>query len=161
MTALRLFRDGSRLEFGKGHLDQWSVYLVRPHEAKVVVTEAQGLTWLAELASRHNPQALYEDFTVIYNRSSHQLQPYIFDLIHAMARAYERQSLTAELALAVAYAGMVAGERRHRSRPGSKRQLRLAVHLVLVEGQLAPTAAALLKEQPWARIEAACAARGF
>jgi hypothetical protein len=161
MSALRLFRDGSRLEFGKGHLDQWSVYLVRPHQAKVAATEVEGLTWLAELAPRHGPRALYEDFTVVYNRTNHQLQPYVFDLIHGIARAYDRQSLKAEVALAVAYAGMVASERRHRSRPGSKRQLRLGVHLVLIEGQQASAAAALLKAQPWARIDAACAARGF
>lgn len=161
MAILRLFRDGSRLELGKGHLDQWSVYLARPHAPKAPVSTGEWLGRLERLAPAHGGGALYADLTVVYNRVSHEFQPYVFDLIHGMARSYGAQSLEAEVALAIGYASMVALEKRHRSRPGVKRQLRLAAHLVLAEGWAAAAAAACCNGKTPAEIAAECAARGF
>lgn len=161
MTILRLFRDGSRLEFGKGHLDQWTVYLARPHAAKVAADEAESLARLERLAAAQGPQLLYADFIVIYHRCNYQIQPYMFDLIHAMGRSYGERDLEVEVAFSMAYAGMVALERRHRSRPGVKRRRRLGVHMLLVEGRGAAAAAALGRAMSWDELAAACAARGF
>lgn len=161
MAGLRLFRDGSRLEFGKGHLDQWTVYLARPHTASVRADDPESLGRLERLALRHCPQTLYDDFIVVYNRATHEVRPYIFDLIHSMGRLYGDQALEYELAMAMGYAGMVALERRHRSRPGVKRQWRLGVHMVLAEGQGAAAAAAFKRRKTQAELAAACVARGF
>lgn len=161
MSILRLFRDGSRLEFGKGHLDQWSVYMARPNAPKVPAPELECLTRLETLGVRARPQALYDDYIVVYNRTSYEVQPYLFDLIHGMARCYGDLNFEVEVALALAYAGLVAHERRHRSRPGVKRERRLGVHAVLAEGRSAAAAVALLKGKTPAQLAAECAARGF
>ncbi|NTU81468.1 MAG: hypothetical protein HGA45_19155 [Chloroflexales bacterium] len=161
MTILRLFRDGSRIEFGKGHLDRCSVYLARPNQAKVPAHEAESLVRLERLAHASSPQGLYNDFIVIYNRATHEPQPYVFDLIHAIARVYGEHSFEVEVALALLYAEMVAIERRHRSRPGVKRHRRLGVHQVLVEGYSAQAAVAFSKGKATEHVVAACAARGF
>lgn len=161
MAILRLFRDGSRLELGKGHLDQWSVYLARPNTPKAPVPAGEWLGRLEQLVRHHSGGSLYADFTVVYNRVNHQFHPYVFDVIHGMARSYGAQSLDAEVALAMSYAGMVVLEQRHRSRPGVKRQLRLCAHLVLAEGWAAGAAASFSAGKSAAEIAAECAARGF
>ena len=161
MTILRLFRDGSRLEFGKGHLDRWSVYLAHPQRIKALVSETESLVRLEQLAHTHPPQVLYADFIVVYNRATHEPQGYIFDLIHAMARMYGERNFEVEVAQAMLYAGMVGLERRHRSRPGVKRHRRLSVHQVLIEGYSAEAAVAFSKGQVYAQVVAACAVRGF
>ncbi|MEI8166966.1 MAG: hypothetical protein WCG26_11320 [Chloroflexales bacterium] len=161
MTILRLFRDGTRLEFGKGHLDQWSVYLAHPLRVKTRPDEAESLARIERLTHTHSPQALYADFVVIYNRATHEPQFYVFDLIHAIARVYGELNFEVEVALALLYAEMVALERRHRSRPGVKRHRRLGVHQVLVEGYSAQAAVAFSKHKAPAQVIAACAERGF
>ncbi|HMQ30847.1 MAG TPA: hypothetical protein PKD53_08965 [Chloroflexaceae bacterium] len=161
MAGLRLFRDGSRLEFGKGHLTQWDVYLARPNAATILADDAESLGRLERLAVAHNPRTLYDDFVMVYNRATHEVRPHVFDLIHGMGQLYGEHGLEFELAMAITYAGMVALERRHRSRPGVKRQWRLGVHLVLAEGQGAGAAVAFKRRKPWVELVAACAARGF
>lgn len=161
MAILRLFHDGSRLELGKGHLDQWSVYYVRPPAPKALASASEWLRRLEVLAGRHGGAALYADFTVVYNRVTHELKPYLFDIIHGLARSYATESLDAEVALAMSYVCMVSLEQRHRSRPGVKRQLRLATHLLLAEGWAAPVAASCCDGKTPAEILAECAARGF
>jgi hypothetical protein len=161
MAILRLFRDGSRLELGKGHLDQWSVYLARPHAPKALAPPSEWLGRLEGLVQCHSGAAVYADFTVVYNRVSHEIKSYVFDLIHVMARSYGVQSLDAEVALAMGYAGMATLEQRHRSRPGVKRHLRLAAHLLLAEGWTACDAVSFGDGKTPAEIVAECAARGF
>lgn len=161
MTILRLFRDGSRLEFGKGHLDRWSVYLGRPHQGRTLASEEDSLARLERLTFVYNPRSLYDDFIVIYNRTTHEPQPYVFDLIHAIARVYTERNFEVELALALLYALMVAHERRQRSCPGVKRHLRLAVHQLLVEGYSAQAAVAFSTDKAPEQLAEACAARGF
>lgn len=161
MPILRLFHDGSRLEFGSGHLDRWSVYLSRPNAARAPAHEDERLDRLEQLAQSHCPRYLYEDYVVIYNRATHTIQPYVFDLIHSIARDYNDHRFEVEVGLALHYAGMVAAEGRHRSRPGMKRQQRLGVHQVLVEGLSARMAATYCWGKHWPQIEAECVARGF
>lgn len=161
MTTLRLFRDGSRLEFGKGHLDQWSVYLAHPHQGRAMANDQEGLARLERLALAYSPRTLYDDFIVIYNRTTHEPQPYVFDLIHTMARVYSERDFEVEVAMAMLYAVMVSRERRHRSCPGKKRHQRLAVHQLLVEGYSAQAAIAFSSGKADEQLADACEARGF
>lgn len=161
MTTLRIFRDGSRLEFGKGHLDRCSVYLAHPHQGRSLTSDEESLARLERLALAYSPRVLYDDFIVIYNRTTHEPQPHVFDLIHTMARMYAERNFEAEVALATLYAVMVALERRHRSCPGVKRNQRLPVHQILVEGYSAQAALAFSSGKAPDQIDEACAVRGF
>jgi hypothetical protein len=160
MPVLRLFRDGSLLEYGRGHFDAHQVYHSRPNALSCPARTEDTLSRLGQLGQLYCPHGIYADFVVIYNRTKHSISPHIFDLIHYMARGYGTDALELEVLLAILYAEMVVAEAARRNR--LKRRLkRLGVHYVLLEGYSGTAAASACQVDAWLLLDDACRERGF
>jgi hypothetical protein len=160
MPVLRLFRDGSILEYGKGHFDARQVYHSRPNMLRRPATDADTLSRLGQLTLSAYPNDIYADFVVVYNRVTGPVAAHIFDLIHHMARGYGERALELEVIFAILYAEMVVAEAARRDRL-KKRPKRLGVHYVLLDGLSGADAAAACRASPWQLVDSACRERGF
>jgi hypothetical protein len=160
MTILRTFSDGSVLEFGAGRFDQWCVYLTRPDRERYPPRDIEYFDQLRSLAVKYGSDRLYTDFLAIYNRTTKDTSPHVFEMIYHMAWAYADDMLEVDLLLSILYAGMIAEENKRRARL-RKRVKRLGVHQLLVEGLTAEEAATFSKGKPWKVIDFECTVRHF
>ncbi|RRR65620.1 MAG: hypothetical protein EI684_22615 [Candidatus Viridilinea halotolerans] len=160
MSILRLFRDGSILEYGRGHFDAQQVYHSRPNALSLPAQDSDILSRVKVLAQSAAPQTIYADFVVIYNRTSRKLLPANFDLIHYMAPSYNEHALEFEIIFAILYAKMVTAEMLRRN-PLKRRSKRLGVHLVLFDDYTGTAAAKACQSEAWSELDAACRERGF
>jgi hypothetical protein len=160
MPLLRLFRDGSLLEYGRGHFDARQVYHSRPNALSHPAKTEDTLSRLGQLGQLYCPHAIYADFVVVYNRTTHSISPHIFDLIHHMARGYATDALEIEVLFAILWAEMVVAEAARRDRL-KRRIKRLGVHYVLLEGYSGVSAAAACQSNSWLLLDSACRERGF
>lgn len=160
MPILRLFRDGSLLEYGRGHFDARQVYHSRPNALSRPAQDSDIFSRLKALGQVEVPSAIYADFIVVYNRTSRKLISANFDLINYMARSYGDHALEFEVIFSILYAKMVAAESIRRD-PLKRRIKRLGVHFVLFDGYCGETAAKACQKQSWQELDAACKERGF
>ncbi|WP_124681968.1 DUF7004 family protein [Candidatus Viridilinea mediisalina] len=160
MPVLRLFRDGSILEYGRGHFDARQVYHSHPNALSRPAQDSDIFNRLKILSQKEIPGTIYNDFVVIYNRTSHKLISSNFDLIHCMSHSYGEHALEFEIVFSILYAKMVAAETIRRD-PLKRRVKRLGVHLVLFDNYSGEMASKACQKQPWQELDAACNERGF
>ena len=157
--GVKVFSDGSRVEFDSGQFDQWCVYVTRPAQPRHAPRDTQ---YFAELQRLHAQfPRLHADFIAVFDRTTGQVEAALLARISEMAAAYPA-SLRADVAvlLTTLYAAMIAEENRAHA-PLGKRIKRLGVHQVLVEGMPVDEAANFSRGLPWRRLEQLCRARGF
>ena len=82
------FADGSYLEYAQGKFDQWCVYLIRPNQPKYAPQDWQYFRRLADWATKHNAQNLYNDFIEIYNQTTPDLNEVILEKIKTLSSKY-------------------------------------------------------------------------
>lgn len=154
------FSNGGSLEFDQGSFDNWCVYVVRPNGQRFAPTDVHYFSRLKKLAKIHGNQKIYDDFTIIFNRVSKNVNSEIFDLIAILSRSYGNNQLEMEIWLNVLYAGMVAEENKENARLG-KRIKRLGIHQVLLE-EIAPEEAAVFsKGKKWRELDKLMNEKGF
>jgi hypothetical protein len=160
MPVLRTFSDGSVLEFGPGRFDRWCVYITRPDGERYPPRDVEYFAQLRSLAAKYGAERLYIDFLAIYQRTTKDISPHVFEMIYHMAKAYGEDDLEVDLLLSILYAGMVAEENKRRARL-RKRVKRLGVHQVLLEDLAPEEAATFSKGKPWDVIDFECTVRHF
>lgn len=154
------FSHGGFVEFDNGSFDDWCVFVTRANGERFAPTDVQYFSRLKTLAKTHNARMIYDDFVVIYNRTTTEVDKHVLKLISVLSRHYGKDSLEMEIWLNVLYAGMIAEENKENT-VLKKRIKRLGMHQVLIEDMAPETAAVFSKGKKWPELDKLMKQRGF
>ncbi|HKI89032.1 MAG TPA: hypothetical protein VKA38_08400 [Draconibacterium sp.] len=157
---LNQFSNGGFIEFDKGSFDGWCVYVTKPSGERFAPTDVQYFSRLKKLGNKYGAQKIYDDFAVIYNRTTRQPEPDVFALISLLSHFYGTDALEMEIWFNVLYAGMIAEENKENAIL-KKRIKRLGMHQVLVESVEPEVAAGFSKGIKWQQLDRLMKAKGF
>lgn len=154
------FSNGGFIEFDSGCFDGWCVFVTKPGTRRFAPTDVQYFTRIKEISEKFGPQKIYDDFVVIYNRTTKNIDPKVFVLILTLSRFYDDNSTEIELWFNVLYAGMIAEENKENAIL-KKRIKRLGVHQVLIDGISPEKAAVFSKGKKWKELDEIMRSKGF
>jgi hypothetical protein len=154
------FSNGGSIEFDTGNFDEWCVFVTRPNGERFAPTDIQYFKRLSKLGVIYGHQHIYDDFVVIYNRTSKEVDVSIPPLIADLSRLYKNDALEMEIWLNVIYAGMIAEENKENAIL-KKRVKRLGMHQLLVDRMKPEEAASFSKGKKWKELDAEMKKRGF
>lgn len=160
MCKLNTFSNKGFIEFDKGSFDDWCVYITRPNGERFAPTDVQYFSRLQKLGEKYGHQKIYDDFVVIFNRTTKNPNPNVFKLIRILSADYGTDALEIEIWYSVLYAGMIAEENKEKAIL-KKRIKRLGMHQVLIEKIHPATAAAFSKGRKWKELDAIMKEKGF
>ena len=152
--------NGGFIEFDSGCFDGWCVFVSKPGEKRFAPTDVHYFTRIKEISEKFGPQKVYDDFVVIYNRTSKNIDPKVFDLILTLSRFYGDKTMEMELWFNVLYAGMIAEENKENAIL-KKRIKRLGIHQVLIDGIPPEKAAVFSKGKKWKELDEIMVTKGF
>lgn len=154
------FSNGGFLEFDSGCFDGWCVFVTTPGSKRFAPSDVQYFVRLKELSEKFGPQKIYDDFVVIFNRTTKNVDPKVFELITVISRFYDADSPEMEMWLNVLYAGMIAEENKENA-VLKKRIKRLGMHQVLIDDMPPEEAAVFSKGKKWKELDEIMRLRGF
>jgi hypothetical protein len=157
---LNSFSNGGYIEFDSGCFDQWCVFVTMPDKQRFAPTDVQYFSRLKKISEYFGPQKIYDDFLVIYNRTSKNVDPKVFGLINILSSFYNVFAEELELWLNVIYAGMIAEENKEKAIL-KKRIKRLGMHQVLIDGMTPEKAAVFSKGKKWKELDEIMRLKGF
>lgn len=157
---LNSLSNGGFIEFDSGCFDGWCVFVTTPGNKRFAPTDVQYFTRIKELSEKFGPQKIYDDFVVIYNRTTKNVEPKVFELISVLSRFYDSDAVEMELWLNVIYAGMIAEENKENAIL-KKRIKRLGIHQVLIDGVTPEQAAIFSKGKKWKELDEIMRLKGF
>ncbi len=157
---LNSFSNGGFIEFDSGNFDGWCVFVTAPNGKRFAPTDVEYFTQIKEIGEKSGPKKLYDDFVVIYNRTTKNVDPKVFELILILSRFYENASTEFELCFNILYAGMIAEENKENAIL-KKRIKRLGIHQVLIDGVLPQQAAVFSKGKKWKELDEIMISKGF
>jgi len=159
-NKLNHFGNGGFIEFDSGCFDGWCVFVTLPGNDRFAPTDVHYFTRLKVLGEKFGPQRIYDDFVVIYNRTTKNVDSKVFELIAVLSRFYFADAGEMELWLNVIYAGMIAEENKENAIL-KKRIKRLGMHQVLIDGMLPKEAAVFSKGKKWKELDEIMRLKGF
>ena len=157
---LNSFSNGGFIEFDLGCFDGWCVFVTSPGNDRFAPTDVQYFTRLKVLGEKYGPQKVYDDFVVIYNRTTKNVDPKVFELIAVLSRFYNSDAVEMEIWLNVVYAGMIAEENKENAIL-KKRIKRLGMHQVLIDEMPPGAAAVFSKGKKWKELDEIMRLMGF
>ena len=152
--------SGGFIEFDAGCFDGWCVFVTKPGFNRFAPTDVQYFTRIKEISEKFGPQKVFDDFVVMYNRTTKTIDPNVFDLILALSKFYDDDAAEMELWFNVLYAGMIAEENKENAIL-KKRIKRLGVHQVLIDGISPEKAAVFSKGKKWKELDEIMKSKGF
>lgn len=159
-NKLNSFSNGGFIEFDSGCFDGWCVFVNLPGKQRFAPTDVQYFCRLKIIGENYGPQKIYDDFVVIYNRTSKNVDPKVFELIKALSCFYYEFAEEMELWLNVIYAGMIAEENKENAIL-KKRIKRLGIHQVLIDNISPEKAAVFSKGKKWKELDEIMKSKGF
>ena len=157
---LNSFSNGGFIEFDSGCFDGWCVFVTSPGNDRFAPNDVQYFTRLKVLGEKYGPQKVYDDFVVIYNRTTKNVDPKVFELIAVLSRFYNSDAVEMEIWLNVVYAGMIAEENKENAIL-KKRIKRLGIHQVLIDNLSPEKAAVFSKGKKWKELDEIMRSKGF
>ena len=157
---LNQFSNGGIIEFDKGSFDEWCVFVTKPNGERFAPSDLQYFSRLKKLGNKYGAQKIYDDFVVVYNRTTIKPESDVFALISLLSRFYSSDALEMEIWYNVLYAGMIAEENKANAIL-KKRVKRLGMHQVLIDGIEPEVAAEFSKGIKWQQLDRLMKAKGF
>lgn len=158
-NLIKTFKDGSILEYDRGRIDNWCVYLKRPDMTRYAPSDINYFKKLRNLGDRYGTIQVYEDFVDIYNKTHKNIEEYVLSHITDISLKYNH-SLDVDILLTTLYAAMVAEENKAFTKLG-KRIKRLGIHQLLIEDMDANKVANFSRGMAWHEIDKLCKQFGF
>ncbi len=159
-VKINTLSNGVFIEFDSGSFDGWCVFVTYTGCKRFAPTDIQYFTRIKEIGNKFGVQKVYDDFIVIYNRTTKNIDPNVFELILILSRFYGNNSAEMELWLNVLYAGMIAEENKENAIL-KKRIKRLGVHQVLIDNISPGEAAVFSKGKKWKELDEIMKLKGF
>lgn len=149
---LNRFSNGSKIEFDEGCFDKWCVFVRKANGERFAPLDTQYFSRLKKVGEKYGPQNIYDDFVVIYNRTTKEVNPEVFELIKVMSKNYGDDSLEIEIWFSVLYASMIAEENKENAIL-KKRIKRLGMHQLLIDDFEPEVAATFSKGNKWRELD--------
>lgn len=157
---VKLFSDGSFLEYDRGSFDGWCVYLTKKGEERRALKDADYFYQLKQLAEKYGVKRVYSDYVRVYNMTGILVEGSSLAVISEIAGSYEGDALEVDIMFSILYMAMIAEEQKEFTRLG-KRIKRLGIHKLLVENRSISESANFMRKMKWREIAALCTERGF
>lgn len=150
-VLINTFFDNSALEFDKGSFDAWCVYVKPPNLPRYAPKDVDYFSELARMGAKHGFTNVYDDFRMIFERTTKLIDQSVLSNIREMSKHYHPDELTMEKLFSILYAGMIAEENKANTKLGKKVK-RLGVHQILIERMKPTDAATFSKGMTWQHI---------
>ena len=157
---LNNFSNGGFIEFDNGKFDNWCVFVSKPNGERFAPTDLHYFSRIKKLAKKYGSQKIYDDFVVIFNRTTKKIDPVIFELIMSLSKYYNEDAVEIEVWFNVLYAGMIAEENKKHAIL-KKRIKRLGMHQILIDNLDAEYAANFSKGKKWRELDKLMLSKGF
>lgn len=155
-----LLSDGTFLEFDRGKIDDYCVYVRAPSGERYAPSDVDYFFDLRLLASRHGFEKVWSDFESLYEGVTSEIDSNVFKYIDSAVLKYERDQALAQKTFYLLYAGMIAEIYKSNTKLG-KRIKKLGVHSLLVEKKSLEYSTNFMRNMNWREIDAICRERGF
>ena len=156
---VKRFQDGSFLEYDKGKIDDWCVYMTEPNGIRTPPLDRDYFTELKSLADEYGAERVYKDFVCIYDSTTKDIDNSVLKKISCIAASYENMLVVDKL-FTIFYLTMISEENYPNTKLGKKIK-RLAAHEILFEGRNVDNAVVFMKQMNWKDINALCRKKGF
>lgn len=161
MALIKAFADGSFLEYGRGSFDDWCVYLTKPSGQRRPPRDVDYFQQIKNFAEKYGAQRVYDDYALIYGKTTKQVDPAVLQYITDIADSYEpMDTLEVDILFSILYMAMIAEEQKTNTRLG-RRIKRLGVYYLLFEGADIHQAANFMRGMGGWDIAVLCEKRGF
>jgi len=154
------FSNGGLMEFDTGNFDNWCVFVIKPTGERFAPTDVHYFSRIKKLAEKYGHQKIYDDFVVVFNRTTKKIDPVIFKLILALSKYYNDDAVEMEIWFNVLYAGMIAEENKQHAIL-KKRIKRLGMHQILIDNLDVEYAANFSKGKKWRELDKLMKLKGF
>jgi hypothetical protein len=160
-TLIKNLRNSRKVIFDTGKFDEWCVYIVDSNGSKNAPYDTTYFTDIKRIANRYPENKIYEDFVLIYDQTTSEIDEDVLSLIDEIVDTYEEEDKTIiEQWFSVIYAGMIAEENKEKAIL-KKRVKRLGMYQVLVLNMLPSIAANFSKGKKWRDLDAIMKPYGF
>ena len=156
---IKNFQDGSHLEYDRGKIDSWCVYIVKEDGTKKPPRDRDYFNELKQLADVYGAERVYGDFVEIYDSTTKAIDNAVLLRISQIASTYD-DSMEVDKLYTTFYMAMTAEENYPNTKLGRKIK-RLAAHEILLEGREVGDAVNFMRSMGWKEINALCEERGF
>ncbi len=158
---VKQFTDGSFLEYDRGAIDDWCVYMTNPSGVRRPPLDKDYFTELKELADKYGANRVYSDFVAIFDSTTKQIDNNVLKRITNMANKYDpSDALSVDKLFTTFYMAMTSEENYPNTKLG-RRIKRLAAYEILFNNRPVSNAVVFMKRMGWREIAALCEERGF
>lgn len=159
--TIKIFADGTSLEYDAGKFDDWCVYLRSADgRQRRALRDVEYFTRAQELSQAHGVDVFYADFVTVYDATTGTMTDTVHQTIDGLSVKYGGDQLSANKVFTTLYATMVAEEVKAFA-VLKKRIKRLGLYQVLFEDMPVEVAANFSKGKKVAELAPLCKARGF
>jgi hypothetical protein len=153
-TLIKSLRNDRKVIFDTGKFDDWCVYVVESNGSKTAPYDTTYFTDFKRIAQCYIENKVYNDFLLIYDRTTNEIDEDVLTLIDEIVDTYEEEDkIIIEQWLSVIYAGMIAEENK-KGAILKKRVKRLGIYQVLVLNMSPNDAANFSKDKKWRALDA-------
>ena len=154
------FADGSFLEYDRGKIDNWCVYMTNPVGVRKPPLDRDYFSEFKALADKYGTDRVYRDFVTIYDVTKKDIDAAVLEAITRIAAGYGTDALFVDKLFTTFYMAMPAEENYPYTRLGRKIK-RLAAYEILYAQRDVDDAVVFMKKMGWREIAALCQERGF
>lgn len=156
---IKSFQDGTHLEYDRGRIDSWCVYMVNADGTRRPPLDRDYFNDLKVLADSYGSERVYRDFVDIYDSTTREISNAVLTHISQIASTYDEQMEVDKL-FTIFYMAMTAEENYPNTKLGRKIK-RLAAYEILFGGREISDAVNFMRRMGWREINALCQERGF
>jgi hypothetical protein len=158
---IKQLQNNRSVIFDSGKFDDWCVYVVESNGFKKAPFDETYFSDLYQIAQSYSNNKVYNDFVMIYERTTRNLDNGVLTMINEIVSTYNHEHMIAvEQWLTVIYAGMIAEENKVNAIL-KKRVKRLGMHQVLILNMSAREAAKFSYGKKWRELDAIMIPLGF
>ncbi len=158
---VKLLRNKKKVIFDRGKFDDWCVYVVGENGEKKAPLDIEYFRDLQQIARDYGTNKVYDDFVVIYQNTTGEIDPKTLKIIDGIVDSYgEEHKDIMEQWFSVLYAGMIAEENKKHAIL-KKRIKRLGMHQILLLNKTAEFAANFSKGKKWKELDSTMRKLGF
>ncbi|NLN66372.1 MAG: hypothetical protein GX144_13400 [Clostridiaceae bacterium] len=157
---IKVFSDGSFLEYDRGKFDDWCVYFTNTNGLRKPPRDVDYFEQLLHLSQKYGAEGIYSDYVKVYELTGKQVLESSLNSISIISEKYPEDVISVDIVFSILYMAMIAEEQKQYTRLG-KRIKRLGIHMLLIEKSSVHEAANFMKGMGWREIAALCEKRGF
>lgn len=157
---VKIFSDGSRVEFDRGRFDNWCVYFKPSNDSRKAPSDIEYFRELQALSAIYGANRVYQDFVRVYDGTQSEVSTDTLGLIEELSAHYRNDTLRVQKVFTIVYAAMVAEQNKQFTKLG-KRVKRLGIYQVIIENMDVAMAATYSKDKKWRDVDGECTKRGF